>query len=192
MSFRIREAPPSSTRGVIGDEDQAALRKDQEVFTPPRLQAATTTRHPRIAAIHRGIRGWTRGKHRSTSTMTGLSARLSSAFLFARLKPSPQRLYRIVLDKFREEDGHRLVCDMPRRVARRSSRRSARRSRAWRGSRQPAAIAQGNPGERACTHWFTGWPSNDRQELIRFGFPSCPKLPAYPRTAYRTACAKPL
>ena len=115
----MREAPPSSTRGVIGDEDQAALRKDQEVFTPPRLQAATTTRHPRIAAIHRGIRGWTRGKHRSTSTMTGLSARLSSAFLFARLKPSPQRLYRIVLDKFREEDGHRLVCDMPRRVARR-------------------------------------------------------------------------
>jgi hypothetical protein len=141
-----------------------------------------------IAAYEAGLAVSTAAQARSRD----YRARLSSAFLFARLKPSPQRLYRIVLDKFREEDGHRLVCDMPRRVARRSSRRSARRGRAWRGSRQPAAIAQGNPGERACTHWFTGWPSNDRQELIRFGFPSCPKLPAYPRTAYRTACAKPL
>jgi enterobacteria phage integrase len=36
---------------------------------------------------------------------------------FENLKPSSQRLYRLVLDKFADEDGHRLVRDMPRRVA---------------------------------------------------------------------------
>jgi enterobacteria phage integrase len=38
---------------------------------------------------------------------------------FTRLKPSSQTLYRKVLEKFAREDGHRLVRDMPRRVARR-------------------------------------------------------------------------
>ena len=38
---------------------------------------------------------------------------------FTSLKPASQRIYRIVLDKFSQEDGHRLVRDMPRRVARR-------------------------------------------------------------------------
>jgi hypothetical protein len=68
-----------------------------------------------IAAYEAGLAVSTAAQARSRD----YRARLSSAFLFARLKPSPQRLYRIVLDKFREEDGHRLVCDMPRRVARR-------------------------------------------------------------------------
>jgi enterobacteria phage integrase len=36
---------------------------------------------------------------------------------FENLKPQSQRVYRLVLDKFRQEDGHRLVRDMPRPVA---------------------------------------------------------------------------
>ena len=36
---------------------------------------------------------------------------------FENLKPQSQRLYRLVLDKFAEQDSHRLVRDMPRRVA---------------------------------------------------------------------------
>jgi integrase len=36
---------------------------------------------------------------------------------FENLKPQSQRLYRLVLDKFAEQDGHRLVRDMPRKVA---------------------------------------------------------------------------
>jgi integrase len=36
---------------------------------------------------------------------------------FENLKPNSQRLYRLVLDRFRQQDGHRLVRDMPRRVA---------------------------------------------------------------------------
>jgi enterobacteria phage integrase len=36
---------------------------------------------------------------------------------FSNLAPSSQKRYRIVLDKFAAEDGHRLVRDMPRRAA---------------------------------------------------------------------------
>jgi integrase len=36
---------------------------------------------------------------------------------FENLKPQSKRLYRLVLDKFAEQDGHRLVRDMPRGVA---------------------------------------------------------------------------
>jgi integrase len=36
---------------------------------------------------------------------------------FSNLAPSSQQRYRLVLDKFAAEDGHRLVRDMPRRVA---------------------------------------------------------------------------
>jgi hypothetical protein len=36
---------------------------------------------------------------------------------FENLKPRSQRVYRLVLDRFAEEDGHRWVRDMPRRVA---------------------------------------------------------------------------
>jgi integrase len=36
---------------------------------------------------------------------------------FQNLASSSQQRYRLVLDKFRQEDGHRLVRDMPRRVA---------------------------------------------------------------------------
>jgi integrase len=36
---------------------------------------------------------------------------------FSKLAPSSQRTYRLVLDKFAIEDGHRLVRDMPRAVA---------------------------------------------------------------------------
>jgi integrase len=36
---------------------------------------------------------------------------------FNNLAPSSQKRYRLVLDKFAAEDGHRLVSDMPRRVA---------------------------------------------------------------------------
>ena len=36
---------------------------------------------------------------------------------FNNLAPSSQKRYRLVLDKFASEDGHRLVRDMPRRVA---------------------------------------------------------------------------
>lgn len=36
---------------------------------------------------------------------------------FKNLAPSSQQRYRLVLDKFSEKDGHRLVRDMPRRVA---------------------------------------------------------------------------
>ena len=44
-----------------------------------------------------------------------LSFYQSSAF--SNLAPSSQQRYRLVLDKFAGEDGHRLVRDMPRRVA---------------------------------------------------------------------------
>jgi integrase len=44
-----------------------------------------------------------------------LSFYQSSAF--SNLAPSSQQRYRLVLDKFAAEDGHRLVRDMPRRVA---------------------------------------------------------------------------
>jgi hypothetical protein len=54
MSFRTREASPSSTLGVIDDQDQAPLRpgvqgphrKGPEVLAPPRLQSCTTATSP--------------------------------------------------------------------------------------------------------------------------------------------------
>ena len=60
----------------------------------------------------------TRHKH-NDGTIGALVAGFYRSSLFTRLKPSSQRLYRSVLDKFSQEDGHRLVRDMPRRVARR-------------------------------------------------------------------------
>jgi integrase len=73
-----------------------------------------------MAAYEAGLaaREAPRRKH-DDGTIGALVVGFYRSSLFASLKPSSQRLYRIVLDKFAQEDGHRLVRDMPRRVARR-------------------------------------------------------------------------
>jgi enterobacteria phage integrase len=73
-----------------------------------------------MAAYEAGlaVREAPRHKH-DDGTIGALVVGFYRSSLFTRLKPSSQRLYRSVLDKFSQEDGHRLVRDMPRRVARR-------------------------------------------------------------------------
>jgi integrase len=56
------------------------------------------------------------GRHKE-GTIGALVVGFYRSALFANLKPSSQRPYRLVLDKFAQEDGHRLVRDMPRRAA---------------------------------------------------------------------------
>ena len=56
------------------------------------------------------------GRHKD-GTIGALVVSFYRSALFANLKASSQRPYRLVLDKFAQEDGHRLVRDMPRRVA---------------------------------------------------------------------------
>jgi integrase len=73
-----------------------------------------------MAAYEAGLAVMEAPRHKhDDGTIGALVVGFYRSSLFTRLKPSSQRLYRIVLDKFREEDGHRLVRDMPRRVARR-------------------------------------------------------------------------
>jgi enterobacteria phage integrase len=55
-------------------------------------------------------------KHRE-GTIGDLVVNFYKSPYFENLKPRSKRVYRLVLDKFRQEDGHRLVRDMPRRVA---------------------------------------------------------------------------
>jgi hypothetical protein len=57
------------------------------------------------------------GRKHGEGTVGELVVSFYKSPYFENLKPRSQRVYRLVLDKFRQEDGHRLVCDMPRRVA---------------------------------------------------------------------------
>jgi len=73
-----------------------------------------------MAAYETGLAEREKPRHKyDDGTIGALVVGFYCSSLFTSLKPSSQRLYRIVLDKFRQEDGHRLVRDMPRRVARR-------------------------------------------------------------------------
>ena len=56
------------------------------------------------------------GRHKE-GTIGALVVSFYRSASFANLKPSSQKPYRLVLDKFAQEDGHRLVRDMPRRAA---------------------------------------------------------------------------
>jgi integrase len=56
------------------------------------------------------------GRHKE-GTIGALVVSFYRSAFFANLKPSSQKPYRLVLDKFAQEDGHRLVRDMPRRAA---------------------------------------------------------------------------
>jgi integrase len=57
------------------------------------------------------------GRRHKDGTVGDLVASFYRSAHFENLKPGSQRVYRLILDKFAEKDGHRLVRDMPRRVA---------------------------------------------------------------------------
>jgi integrase len=57
------------------------------------------------------------GHKHNSGTVGELVTSFYRSAQFENLKPQSQRLYRLVLDKFAQKDGHRLVRDMPRRVA---------------------------------------------------------------------------
>jgi enterobacteria phage integrase len=57
------------------------------------------------------------GRKHGKGTVGDLVVSFYKSPYFENLKPNSQRLYRLVLDKFSQQDGHRLVRDMPRRVA---------------------------------------------------------------------------
>lgn len=56
------------------------------------------------------------GRHKE-GTIGYLVARFYRSAAFTNLAPSSQKAYRLILDKFSREDGHRLVRDMPTAVA---------------------------------------------------------------------------
>jgi integrase len=57
------------------------------------------------------------GRKHKDGTVGDLIAVFYRSAFFENLKPQSKRVYRLILDKFGQEDGHRLVRDMPRRVA---------------------------------------------------------------------------
>lgn len=57
------------------------------------------------------------GRRHKDGTVGDLVASFYRSAPFENLKPSSQRAYRHILERFAEKDGHRLVRDMPRRVA---------------------------------------------------------------------------
>jgi site-specific recombinase XerD len=57
------------------------------------------------------------GRRHKEGTIGELVTGFYRSAYFENLKPRSKRVYRLVLDKFAQEDGHRLVRDMPRRVA---------------------------------------------------------------------------
>jgi integrase len=57
------------------------------------------------------------GRRHKDGTIGDLVTSFYRSAFFENLKPQSRRVYRIVLDKFSQDDGHRLVRDMPRRVA---------------------------------------------------------------------------
>jgi integrase len=57
------------------------------------------------------------GRKHKDGTIGDLVVSFYRSAYFENLKPRSQRIYRLVLDKFAQEDGHRFVRDMPRRVA---------------------------------------------------------------------------
>ena len=57
------------------------------------------------------------GRRHNDGTVGDLVASFYRSAALENLKPGSQRVYRLILDKFAEKDGHRLVRDMPRRVA---------------------------------------------------------------------------
>jgi integrase len=57
------------------------------------------------------------GGNHPEGTIAALVVGFYKSSSFENLKPGSKRVYRLILDKFRQEDGHRLVRDMPRRAA---------------------------------------------------------------------------
>src|SRR5262249_7740009 len=57
------------------------------------------------------------GRKHKDGTVGDLVTSFKRSAYFENLKPGSQRGYRRILDQFAEKDGHRLVRDMPRRVA---------------------------------------------------------------------------
>jgi integrase len=57
------------------------------------------------------------GRKPKDGTIADLVVSFYRSASFENLKPGSQRVYRLILDKFADKDGHRLVRDMPRRVA---------------------------------------------------------------------------
>jgi integrase len=57
------------------------------------------------------------GRNHREGTIGALVVGFYKSTSFDNLKPRSKRVYRLILDKFSQEDGHRLVRDMPRRVA---------------------------------------------------------------------------
>jgi enterobacteria phage integrase len=71
-----------------------------------------------MAAYKAGIADIAKPKPRhGDGTIGSLVLGFYQSSAFSNLAPSSQQRYRLVLDKFAAEDGHRLVRDMPRRVA---------------------------------------------------------------------------
>jgi hypothetical protein len=57
------------------------------------------------------------GRSHREGTIAALVVSFYKSQFFDNLKPQSRRVYRLILDNFSREDGHRLVSDMPRRVA---------------------------------------------------------------------------
>ena len=71
-----------------------------------------------MAAYEAGLTAIVKPKPRhSDGTIGSLVLSFYQSSAFSNLAASSQQRYRLVLDKFAAEDGHRLVRDMPRRVA---------------------------------------------------------------------------
>jgi integrase len=71
-----------------------------------------------MAAYEAGLAAFVKPKPRhGEGTIGSLVLSFYQSSAFSNLAPSSRRRYRLVLDKFAAEDGHRLVRDMPRRVA---------------------------------------------------------------------------
>jgi integrase len=57
------------------------------------------------------------GRKHKDGTISDLVMGFYRSAYFENLKPRSKKVYRLILDRFSREDGHRLVRDMPRRVA---------------------------------------------------------------------------
>jgi hypothetical protein len=97
--------------------------KVRRYFRRPGFQRVTlpgTPGSPQFMAAYKSAladeRLQIRRKH-GDGTVGDLVASFYQSAAFDNLKPSSQRAYRHILDRFAEKDGHRLVRDMPRRVA---------------------------------------------------------------------------
>ncbi len=82
-------------------------------------EAAVSAERPAIGRTHK------------EGTIGDLVAGFYRSAYFENLKPRSKRVYCLVLDKFAREDGHRLVRDMPRRVAMSIIGKLARPGQVW-------------------------------------------------------------